>query len=213
MVPHFGKVAVRIQNTILGLINTRALAGRWSKPLDRETPAHAFESLGYGKLQKKYGVKCIDVHQRPFEKVDFGGGVELNYNSDILECDFIVNLPVLKTHLQTVVSLGIKNLKGLIDIESRKKCHNTNHGKDLHYYVARLANKIPPSLTVIDGIYSNELGPHFTGNMRRSNLLIASADMLAADMVGAKILGYELSQVPYLKLLQKTGSGRPTFRM
>ncbi|MBW2440167.1 MAG: DUF362 domain-containing protein [Deltaproteobacteria bacterium] len=180
-----------------------------SKPRDRETPAHAFESLGYCKLQKKYGVKCIDIHQRPFEKVDFGGGVELNYNSDILECDFVVNLPVLKTHLQTVVSLGIKNLKGLIDIESRKKCHNTDPGMDLHDYVAKLANKIPPSLTVIDGIYSNELGPHFTGNMRRSNLLIASADMLAADMVGAKILGYEPSQVPYLKLAAEDRQ-RPT---
>ena len=42
------------------------------KPKDRETPAHAFESLGYGVLRKKYGVKCVDIHQRPFEKVDFG---------------------------------------------------------------------------------------------------------------------------------------------
>jgi uncharacterized protein (DUF362 family) len=35
-----------------------------SKPKDRETPAHAFKSLGYGKLQKKYGVKCIDIESR-----------------------------------------------------------------------------------------------------------------------------------------------------
>ena len=40
----------------------------------------------------------------------------------MLESDFLVNIPVLKTHVQTVVSLGIKNIKGLIDIESRKKC-------------------------------------------------------------------------------------------
>ncbi|MBW1836542.1 MAG: DUF362 domain-containing protein [Deltaproteobacteria bacterium] len=170
------------------------------KPKDTATPAHAFESLGYNTLQKRYGVKCIDIHQRPFEKYDIGEGMVLNYNADILQSDFVVNLPVLKTHLQTVVSLGIKNLKGMIDIESRKKCHNTHPEMDLHHCVARLADRLPPSLTLVDGIYSNEMGPHYSGNIRRSNLLIASADILSADMVGAKILGYDPSRVPHLVL-------------
>ncbi len=170
------------------------------KPKDKLTPAHAFDSLGYTTLQKRYGVKCIDIHQRPFEKVELGAGVVLNFNTDILQSDFVVNLPVLKTHLQTVVSLGIKNLKGMIDINSRKKCHTTGPELDLHHYVARLANKIPLSLTLVDGIYSNELGPHYSGNIRRSNLLLASADVLAVDMVGAAILGYNPSQVPHLAI-------------
>jgi thiamine pyrophosphate-dependent acetolactate synthase large subunit-like protein/uncharacterized protein (DUF362 family) len=168
------------------------------KPKDTETPEHAFDSLGYNTLCKKYGIKCIDIHQRPFEKFDIGNGLSINYNTDILQSDFVVNLPVLKTHLQTVVSLGIKNLKGMIDIESRKKCHNINPGMDLHHCVAKLPSKLPPSLTLVDGIYSNEMGPHYSGNIRRSNLLIASRDLLSADMVGAMILGYQPDQVPHL---------------
>lgn len=167
-------------------------------PKDRETPAHAFETLGYNVLRKRYGVKTLNVFERPFKKVNLGAGVVLNFNEDVLRSDFVVNLPVLKTHAQTVVSLGIKNLKGLIDVSSRKRCHSPNLNKDLSYMVARLANRLPPSFTLLDGIYTTERGPFFEGRLRRSNVLIASRDILSADKVGAKVLGYDPSEVPYL---------------
>jgi uncharacterized protein (DUF362 family) len=167
-------------------------------PKDRETMAHAFETLGYNVLKKRFGVKPINIFERPFEKVDLGGGVVLNFNSDILQSDFVVDLPVLKTHNQTMVSLGIKNLKGMIDIDSRKKCHSADPKKDLNYMIARLANKMPPMFVLLDGIYTNERGPGFDGRIRRSNILVASADILSADMVGAKVLGYDPSVVPHL---------------
>jgi uncharacterized protein (DUF362 family) len=167
-------------------------------PKDHDTAKYAFESLGYNSLQKRYGLKIIDIFKRPFEKVNLGGGVELKFNTDILHSDFVVNIPVLKTHAQTVVSLGIKNIKGMIDISSRKKCHSADPEKDLHFMVSKLANKLPPSVTVLDGIFTNERGPAFDGKIRRSNLLVASPDMLAADKVGAKILGFDPSDVPYL---------------
>jgi uncharacterized protein (DUF362 family) len=44
-------------------------------PKDTQTPAHAFETLGYGKLRQKYGIKYFNVFERPFKKVDFGDGV------------------------------------------------------------------------------------------------------------------------------------------
>ena len=167
-------------------------------PRDRETPAHAFETLGYNVLKKRYGIKYINVFERPFDKLDLDTGVLFNFNTDILHSDFVVNLPVLKTHNQAKVSLGIKNLKGMIDINSRKKSHSADQKKDLHYHIARLANKMPPMFTLLDGIYTNERGPSFDGRIRRSNILVASADVLSADMVGAKVLGYEPSDVPHL---------------
>lgn len=167
-------------------------------PNDKETPAHAFKTLGYNVLKKRYGIKYINIFDRPFDTVDCGAGVVLNFNTDILQSDFVVNLPVLKTHNQTKVSLGIKNLKGTIDINSRKKSHSADPKKDLNYHVARLANKMPPMFTLLDGIYTNERGPGFDGRIRRSNILIASADILSADMVGAKVLGYDPSHVPHL---------------
>ena len=169
-----------------------------SDPKDMQTQLHAFETLGYGKLKTRYGVDSINIWQRPFEKVDLGDGVEVNFNTDILHSDFVLDLPVMKTHSMTIVSLGIKNLKGTIDIPSRKKCHNTHPEKNLHFWVSRLADKMPPIFTLIDGIYTAERGPNIDGRMHRSNLLVASADVLSADMVGAKVLGYEPSAVPHL---------------
>ena len=167
-------------------------------PKDTETPAHAFESLGYNILKKRYGIKTLNIFERPFKKLDLGAGVVLNFNEDILQSDFAINLPVLKTHAQTVVSLGIKNLKGLIDVKSRKKCHSPHPKKDLNYMVARLANKLPPSFTLLDGIYTSERGPFFEGRLRRSNILIASSDLFSADKVGSKVLGYDPSEIPHL---------------
>lgn len=167
-------------------------------PEDTKTPAHAFEYLGYKKLKELYGVKYINIMERPFRKVDLGDGISLKYNQDILESDFLVDIPVLKTQNQTVVSLGIKNLKGVIDIASRKKCHNADSQKDLHFHISKVSDPMPPSLTVIDGIFSLERGPGFDGRMKRSNLLVASSDMLSADLVGSRILGHDPSTVGYL---------------
>ena len=167
-------------------------------PKDIQTPAHAFKTLGYDVLKKRYGVKVYNIFQRPFKTVDLGDGVKLGFNTDIMESDFVVNLPVMKTHNQTRVSLGIKNLKGMINISSRKKCHNADPVKDLNFMVARLADKMPPMLTLIDGIYTSERGPGVDGRMRRSDILAASGDVLSADMTGAKLLGHDPGDVPYI---------------
>ena len=169
-------------------------------PKDTATPAHAFKSLGYETLGARYGVKFINIMERPFKKVDLGEGISLKINTDILESDFLVDIPVLKSHNQTMVSLGMKNLKGTIDIASRKKCHNADREKDLHFYVSKIADPMPPGLTLIDGIYSLERGPAFDGRMRRTNLLIASPDLLSADLVGAKVLGHDPARVKHLAL-------------
>jgi uncharacterized protein (DUF362 family) len=177
-------------------------------PKDKETPAHAFESLGYSVLKKRYGVKYVNVFERPFEGVDLGEGVTLKFNADILQSDFVVDLPVLKTHNQTVVSLAIKNLKGVINVNSRKKCHSADPEKDLNYMVARLFHGLPPVFALLDGIYTNERGPFIDGKIRRTNVLVASSDILSADMVGARVLGYNPSEVPYMVHAAKNW-GRP----
>jgi len=172
-------------------------------PNDRETLPHAFKTLGYETLKKRYGITLLDVFQRPFKKVPLAEDLFIRMNTDALESDCIVNLPVMKTHAQTVVSLGIKNLKGLIDIPSRKKCHGSHPVYDLHFMVSRLADVMPPMFTLIDGIFTNERGPGPDGKIRRSNLLVASRDVLSADLTAAAILGYTADRVPHLMLAAK----------
>jgi uncharacterized protein (DUF362 family) len=158
----------------------------------------SFEGLGYLKLKERYGVKLLDVWERPFEKVEFADGMSLKVNTDLMASDFLVNLPVLKTHAQVKTSLGIKNLKGFLNVASRKKCHSADHKKDLDYMISCLPEMLPPSATIIDGIYTLERGPSFDGKPKKSDLVIASSNILAADMVGAKVLGYDPNSIPYL---------------
>ncbi|MFW5958143.1 MAG: DUF362 domain-containing protein [Desulfosalsimonas sp.] len=203
--PKWGVITTsRVIEDVVRLLKERGIdditigEGIVADPKDKQTPAHAFETLGYKKLEKKYGVKTLAIMERPFEKVDLGDGITLKFNTDIINSDFVVNLPAMKTHNQTMVSLGIKNLKGTIDIPSRKKCHSADPEKDLHYHIARLADKMPPMLTLVDGIYTVERGPAFDGKMHRTNLLAASADVLTADLAGASLLGHDPQTVPYL---------------
>ncbi|MBN1533374.1 MAG: DUF362 domain-containing protein [Spirochaetes bacterium] len=167
-------------------------------PKNSSVAAHACRALGYEKLNSRYGVKLVNIFERPFRKVDIGDGFEVRCNEDILNADFVVNVPVLKTHVQTIVSLGMKNLKGVLDIPSRKKCHTTDSTKPLPYVIAKLPGILPPSATIIDGIFTLERGPGPDGKARRSDIIIVSPDVLSADMVGARVLGYDAAQVPGL---------------
>jgi hypothetical protein len=60
----------------------------------------------------------------------------------------------------------------------------------------------------LDGIYTNERGPSFDGKIRRSNILIASTDLLSADLVGAMALGFDPADVPHLVHAARN-QGRP----
>ncbi|MBF0119623.1 MAG: DUF362 domain-containing protein [Desulfobacterales bacterium] len=180
-------------------------------PKDKETPLHAFETLGYNAIAKRYGAKIYNNFERPFKKVQIGDDIELSLSSDLLESDFVANIPVLKTHAQTKVSLSQKNLKGCLDMESRKKCHSDNLKFDLDFHVAKLAKVIKRSCAVIDGIYTLERGPAYTGTAKRSNLIIASSDMIAADIVGAGTLGFNPADVPHIKIACELEGIIPSF--
>jgi hypothetical protein len=100
----------------------------------------------------------------------------------------------------------MKNLKGVLNIASRKRCHSPDQRADLNYHVAKLAEMIPPSLTIIDGIYTLERGPLVFGNAHRSDLIIASKDVISADKVGATLLGIAPETVPHIAMASMNNS-------
>lgn len=109
-------------------------------------------------------------------------------------------MPVLKTHSQCKVTLGIKNLKGLVNIASRKLCHNADPDTDLGYYVSKFLRTVPVTFTLIDGIFTSDRGPSYNGTARRSNMIVASKDVLSADLVGATLLGIDPKTISHLSL-------------
>jgi uncharacterized protein (DUF362 family) len=215
--PKWGMLTTsRVVNDIVVLLNekgfddiTIAEGIITQDPDDKETADDAFEKLGYYKLREEYGIKVYDAFQRPYEKVQLTEDVSARFNSDMVHSDFLVNLPVLKTHAQCKVSLGIKNIKGLISIPSRKKFHSADPEYDLNYNVAQLANKIPPCLTILDGIYTIERGPAMDGKARRSDILVASRDILSVDIVGSNLLGIDPAEVPYIVQAAKDRNRTP----
>jgi uncharacterized protein (DUF362 family) len=156
-----------------------------------------FKALGYDHLNKKYSVKLVDFFEEPFQPIEVGG-FTLNFAEKALETDFLINMPVLKTHSQTVFSLGFKNLKGCIDMKSRKFCHNRE--VPLDFFCALFPEVLRPCLTVLDGIYGLEKGPYFLGNALRMNLVVASKDPLAVEMIGTMVAGHNPSSVEHLSI-------------
>ncbi|MCW3490358.1 DUF362 domain-containing protein [Dethiobacter alkaliphilus] len=165
------------------------------KGLGSDTRA-AFAGLGYHKLRDRYGVELVDFNDGPFVQTDFGG-YSLDVAAHVLETDFLINLPVLKTHSNTKVSLGFKNLKGCLNVKSKMFCHHTE--LPLEGFVCALGERIKPALTLIDGIYALEKGPVVNGRAYRTDVLIASTDMFAADVAGARVLGFAPEDIAYLQ--------------
>lgn len=149
---------------------------------------------GIKQKTKKYGVKLVDFNKEFYEKVELGES-KIAIAQAVVESDFLINVPVLKTHAMTKVSLGMKNLKGCLSMNSKKKFHLSN----LDEMIALLNTMIEPDLTVIDGIYSMERGPTTLGRAHRTDLIVTGKDVFSCDLVGSTILGVDPSSVDYLR--------------
>jgi uncharacterized protein (DUF362 family) len=176
----------------------RIRIGEGSVYLKKDTGTMAaFEGLGYRKLEKKYGIELIDFNDSKTKTVACHNGPELQFAKDSLENDFFINFPVLKTHGQTKVSLGLKNLKGCLKSKSKRHCHNPEANLELAF--SHIADVVKPALTIIDGIYALEKGALHFGNAYRKNLIIASTDILGADLAAAKIMGYSGDEIAHFR--------------
>ena len=155
----------------------------------------AMDWSGMSRLAAKYDVKTIDFNRGPFKefKVD---GVKIRVTRAPLEADFLINFPVLKTHAQTRVTLGIKNLKGCLSPGSKK----TFHKQDLEKFIAFLGQQIKVDLTIIDGLYGLQKGP-MGKDIHPMDLVIAGKDMVSVDMVGSAVIGIDPNEVNYLRYI------------
>lgn len=130
---------------------------------------------------------------------------KVNFARSVLEADFIINVPKLKTHILTQMSCGVKNYMGCVERNQRKEIHSL-HGND--EFAAALLDiyKIRPAdLTVVDAIVGmSGLGPS-NGIPTKIGYLIASENVYATDYVAASILGYNPLKVTTVKLSRNYG--------
>jgi uncharacterized protein (DUF362 family) len=154
------------------------------------TTERGFEWSGIGRVAERYGVKLVDFNAEPHERIQLGD-VTVRVSSQAFAYDFLIDLPVLKSHRQTKISLGMKNLKGFLAPASKRNFHR----HDLDRLIALLNMRIRPQLTIIDGIYGLEKGPEMLGTPRRMDLIIAGKDVFSCDIVGAAVMKIEPEQV------------------
>ncbi|MCF8142849.1 MAG: DUF362 domain-containing protein [Deltaproteobacteria bacterium] len=152
---------------------------------------------GFDEIADKYGVSLQDFNEGPYRQFEFVGH-KVKIAEAAFETDFLIDLPVLKTHTQTRVSLGVKNLKGFLSLTSRKIFHQQN----LEEFIALLGNEIKVSLCIIDGIYGLQKGP-FGEDAKPFNLIIAGRDVIATDMVGSEVMGIDHGEVVHLRKLAR----------
>jgi uncharacterized protein (DUF362 family) len=154
-----------------------------------------YEWFGYDRLAKRHGIDLVDLVDGPFVERKVCGH-RLKFAACAFETDFLINFPVFKTHNQTRLSLGLKNLKGFLDMKSRRTCHHAD--RSLDDFVAGLAGMVRPALTILDGIYGLERGPFALGRARRLDTLVASRDPLSVDLAAAHLAGIDPAGVPHL---------------
>jgi uncharacterized protein (DUF362 family) len=121
----------------------------------------------------------------------------------VRDADAIITVPVMKTHDQTEITLGMKNLKGLME----DKCKKRFHFDGLTESVVDLNTVFRPCVEIVDGTFAAEgIGPVF-GDTKRMDLIVGSKDIVACEAVTGKIMGYEPEEVPITVAAAERGLG------
>lgn len=156
---------------------------------------------GYDKLAKKYGVELIDTQKDKFQTYDCAG-MKLAICDSAKALDFLINVPVLKGHCQTKITCALKNMKGLIPNKEKRHFHSMG----LHKPIAHLNMGIHQDFIVVDHI-CGDLNFEDGGNPVVRNCVMAALDPVLVDAYVCRLLHYDVSEVPYIKLAERLGRG------
>jgi hypothetical protein len=119
------------------------------------------------------------------------------------EADFIVNLPVIKTHSRTGITCGLKNMKGVLPGVEKKRTHRMG----LDRGIVDLNRVMKPPLTVVDALVGRA-GTHTRPEDRITlDAIIAGRDVVAVDAVCATLMGFDVDEVLHVRLADEAGLG------
>jgi uncharacterized protein (DUF362 family) len=144
--------------------------------------SEALELAGMRRIAERNGAELVDVDLDDVVEVKVKDPLilgEIPVSRSYFEADVRVNVPVMKTHDQMIVTLGMKNLKGVIQKPTKRLLHRIGLAKA----IVDLNRAVPLDLTVVDAIHAMEgLGPSL-GEIVEMDLVIASRDVYSLDLV------------------------------
>jgi Pyruvate/2-oxoacid:ferredoxin oxidoreductase delta subunit len=127
---------------------------------------------------------------------------------EAVEADVLINLAKLKTHMQMLLTLGVKNMFGCIVGLTKPQWH-LRAGVDRDKFarlLVQLYQALQPAMTIVDGVLALEgQGPGKSGTPRQLGILVGSRSAWATDRMICKALGLEPERVPTLRVAQAMG--------
>ena len=179
-------------------------------------PRRCYASSGIQQAVETYArkhhagdsLRVYHVEDRKFQRTEIPGAILLrqwDLYRDALEADKIINVPVAKHHSLATVTLGLKNMMGVM---------GGNRGQ-IHFRLPEclvdLNRRVPTRLTVIDATRILLRNGPSGGNLedvRNVGKIFASADIVAADAVAAQALfGLKGGEVAHIRMAAETGIG------
>ena len=181
----------------------------------------AFRRDSYSVAENCGLARELDLHAVPF--------VDLNYDelapvhvkdgwirdSDtlwlpkkVLDAEYIISIPKLKTHHWAGVTLSLKNLLGIIPGSRYGWPKNIIHMNGINATILGLYQTLPPVLSIVDGIIGMEGNGPLFGKPVQHGLLAMGKDPLAVDVMCAKLMGFSIDMIPYLGGAAMAGIGQ-----
>ncbi len=149
------------------------------------------EKTGMQRISKEVGINLLAFEESV--DVDFKDGEfkKLEVAKSVLNFDKIINIAKLKTHTQFILTLGVKNMFGIVPGRRKAECH-IRFGNNLisfSKFLIDLYRFKKPVITVMDGILGMDGNGPANGRKRWFGVLIGSENALAIDTFISYFLG------------------------
>ncbi len=158
----------------------------------------AFRVSGTADVAARLGVELRNLNRDEWEEVS----VKNPYIMDrvkiartALESDVTISIPVIKTHQRTLVTLSLKNTKGVLPGAEKRK----THALGLDKAIADLNSVAKPSYVVVDGLVGMQGLWAYLQDKVEPGLILAGREPYAVDTVGTYLMGFDPSQVMHLQ--------------
>ncbi|MBN1351324.1 DUF362 domain-containing protein [candidate division KSB1 bacterium] len=166
-----------------------------------------YRNSGIEQAAEAAGADVKHIFMKRFEKVSIPAGKLLRsweFYKDALSADVFINLPAAKHHSMSQVSLGLKNMMGILGGE-RGELHQQFADK-----IADINTVIKPQITILDAIrILMKNGPQ-GGNLadvKQLNTVVAGVDPVAIDAYGVTLFDQKPDQMAFLQAAYERGLG------
>ncbi len=179
-----------------------------------------YVDLAYDPVRDPSGqFRWMDVPRSPNGVGAFGEKKVYVPANTIVNCDFLISVPVIKVHNGCGVTACLKNYVGTgprIVYAPQGTFSNTNLHRDhslegrVDSFITDLAAFHPPDYCVVDGIRGLQYYEHLMNipdQMIRSNMVLAGEDPVATDALVATLMGFQPSDIEYLHMASQRQMG------